>query len=196
MLPWGLWIPSCSLYEVSDVGMLAETLLICLTDMSISDCLHLLLDLVVALAKSPLVLVFSIEDTFHLSLFSFMTALFWEPSPDDHLWHLLHQSWAYSLFSWVRKPVLDTLYWYLGFQAMHICGVCIIIQRNQNSMMKGYKSSGQWTLDLYMNCLHLRHPRRGQLYWMPMECNWNRQVGGSQVTWSPTEWSIAWRVTG
>jgi len=46
-----------------------------LTDTSISDCFCvMLLDLVVALAKSHLVLVFSVE-THPSSLFSFMTAL-------------------------------------------------------------------------------------------------------------------------
>jgi len=29
---------------------------------------------------------------------------------------------AYSLFSWVRKPVLDTLYWYFG-----VSGPCIYV---------------------------------------------------------------------
>ena len=65
-----------------------------------------LLDLVVTLAKSYLVLLFSVED-FHLSLFSFMTVPF-----ESLLLMLIHDVFSLSIptylhFSWVGKPILD-----------------------------------------------------------------------------------------
>ena len=70
------------------LGCLLETLFICfrLTHPLVTVCV-LLLDLVIALAKFSLVLVFSLK-THPSELVLFHNSPLWEPSPNDHSWHL------------------------------------------------------------------------------------------------------------
>src|SRR5882724_821219 len=98
---------SFSIYKVSDIGMLARQLILhlLLTCPLVTVCV-LLLDLVIALAKSYLVLVFSVEDTPIRAC-----SLSQQPSLSVLLMVICNvysvSILTYFYFSGVRKPILD-----------------------------------------------------------------------------------------